>query len=188
VTYSQFDLSKLDLSAIESVVGFPAVVKASRGCGGRAVFLVRSREHLQELTSVLKHDMPYVFQEYIEESHGRDLRVVVIGGEVVLAMMRSSADGSMRANLTQGGNGELVTGKYLEAESLAVRIAAALGMDLAGVDLLWSNKHGYVCCEVNNNFSMVRYQVYGNIAIRKTTELTLRRLKAVEDCDFSIIS
>jgi glutathione synthase/RimK-type ligase-like ATP-grasp enzyme len=52
-------------------------------------------------------------------------------------------------------------------------------MDLAGVDLLWSNKHGYVCCEVNNNFNIVRYHIYGNIAIRKTTELIHKRLEAL---------
>jgi hypothetical protein len=65
-------------------------------------------------------------------------------------MIRSSNSNSVKANLSQGGTGEIVTGKYPDAEALAVRISKILKMDLAGVDLLFSNEHGYVCCEVNN--------------------------------------
>lgn len=152
------------------------VVKATRGHGGRRVHLIEDVDQLHQLFENSSHDVPYVFQEYIQESHGKDLRVAVIGGEVAFTMMRRASNEGFCANLTQGGEGELVTGKYPEAEVLAVRIASVLGMDIAGVDLLWSDRHGYVCCEVNNNFSMVTYKVYGRVAIEKSAALILRKL------------
>ena len=152
------------------------VVKATRGHGGRRVHLIEDASQLYDLFENSSHDVPYVFQEYIRESHGRDLRVAVIGGEVAFTMMRRAQSNGFCANLTQGGDGELVTNRYPEAEALALRIANVLGMDIAGVDLLWSDRHGYVCCEVNNNFSMVTYRVYGKVAIEKSAALILKKL------------
>ena len=178
-TYSQFNISKVDISFLDDALGYPMVVKAVRGHGGRRVHLIDNANALHQLFENASHDVPFVFQEYIKESHGRDLRVAVIGGEVAFTMMRRAQNNNFCANLTQGGDGELVTGSYPEAEVLAIRIAAVLGMDVAGVDLLWSEQHGYVCCEVNNNFSMVTYRVYGRVAIEKSAALILRRLDEI---------
>ncbi|GAX83200.1 hypothetical protein CEUSTIGMA_g10626.t1, partial [Chlamydomonas eustigma] len=71
--------------------------------------------------------------------------------KAVFSMVRASDTGSLQANLSQGGSGKVVTKQYLDAESLAERIADVLEMDIVGVDLLFSDKFGYVCCEVNNN-------------------------------------
>ena len=175
-TYSQLNIAKLDISLLERSLGYPMVVKATRGHGGRRVHLIEDASQLHQLFDHSNHEVPYVFQEYIKESHGRDLRVAVIGGEVAFTMMRRAQSNGFCANLTQGGDGELVTGNFPEAESFAIRIASVLGMDIAGVDLLWSDEHGYVCCEVNNNFSMVTYRVYGRVAIEKSAALILKKL------------
>lgn len=75
-------------------------------------------------------------------------------------MIRRAAPGAFRANLAQGGHGEIVTGQYPEAERLAERISHILKIDICGVDLLFSGS-GFVVCEVNNNpgFSKVRVRV-----------------------------
>lgn len=177
VTYSQFDMTKLDLRTLTRSIGFPLVIKAVKGHGGKSVYLVPNLAELQNLSETLPHDVPYVFQEYIRESHGRDLRVAVIGGEVAFTMMRSSSNGAMQANIAQGGQGKLITGLFPEAEALAIQIARVLDMDVAGVDLLWSDKFGYVCCEVNNSLTMTNYKVYGTVAINKSSALILRRLQ-----------
>jgi RimK family alpha-L-glutamate ligase len=159
MTYSQLDLSKLDINMLTKSIGFPLVVKAVKGHGGKSVYLVDSLEELQALTCSLPHDVPYVFQEYIRESHGKDMRIAVIGGEVAFTMMRVAAQGALQANIAQGGSGKVITGLFPEAEALALKIAGILEMDVAGVDLLWSDKYGYVCCEVNTSLTMTNYKV-----------------------------
>jgi hypothetical protein len=94
------------------------------------------------------------------ESRGTDCRIICVGGKAIYSMIRRAAPGAFRANLAQGGHGEIVTGQYPEAERLAERISHILKIDICGVDLLFSGS-GFVVCEVNNNpgFSKVRVRV-----------------------------
>ena len=103
-----------------------------------------------ELTTLLQNTYPYIYQEYISESHGRDIRVIVVGDKAVFSMTRQSNTPSVRANLSAGGKGTIITGQYPTIEQFAVRIHKLLGLEISGVDLLTSRKHGVVCCEVNN--------------------------------------
>jgi gamma-F420-2:alpha-L-glutamate ligase len=76
------------------------------------------------------------------------LRVWVIGGRVLGAMLRSSTDGSFKANISRGGDGQAFT-LNPEIERLALDCAAVLKLDVAGVDLLFDADH-YSVCEVNS--------------------------------------
>lgn len=69
---------------------------------GKAVFLARDKHHLSDLCHLIRHEAPYLFQEYVKESHGRDVRVVLVGGRVIGSMLRCSTDGRMQSNCSLG--------------------------------------------------------------------------------------
>ncbi|MFD0392392.1 hypothetical protein ACFQ3Z_04585 [Streptomyces nogalater] len=82
-------------------------------------------------------------------SHGRTLRVIVVDGEPVGAVLHTSRDGALAANIAKGGSATPCTGRHPRAEELAVRAAGVLGLDIAGVDLLFAARDTYTVCEVN---------------------------------------
>ncbi|MFE9016682.1 RimK family alpha-L-glutamate ligase [Streptomyces cyaneofuscatus] len=131
----------------------PCVVKAVRGNRGERVFLAATAEVLRDVHGSLRDDVPVVLQEYVSFSHGRDLRVVVVDGSVVAALVRTSSDGNMKSNVHQGGSCTPCLGRYPGGEELAVRAAQALGLVVAGVDLLFTEDESFTICEVNANVS-----------------------------------
>lgn len=126
---------------------FPVVVKECFGSFGEQVYLVRTREELQTLEEKLKL-RPHLFQEYIEESRGQDIRVICVGGEVVACMKRTNAH-DFRSNLAHGGRGEPYP-PDAEIRNLARQVTKTLRLDYCGIDLLLS-KRGYLVAEVNSN-------------------------------------
>jgi len=141
-----------DPDLIEKQVGFPCVVKVVTGSHGAGVYLCENKKQfsdLSELISALDFKNSMIVQEYVQHSEGRDLRVIVIGGRVVGAMLRQSTDGSFKANISRGGEGSLYEVDD-EMEILAIQVAKTLGLDIAGVDLLF-DKDGYKICEANSS-------------------------------------
>ena len=141
---------KADL--VEKQVGFPCVLKVVTGSHGAGVYLCRTPkefEDLSELISSLDSKTSMIIQEYISHSEGRDLRVIVIGGRVVGAMQRTATDGSFKANISRGGQGEAYDVDD-EMEMLAIQVAKVLDLDIAGVDLLF-HPDGYRVCEANSS-------------------------------------
>jgi len=141
---------KADL--VENVVGFPCVLKVVTGSHGAGVYLCENAkqfEDLSELISSLDSKTSMIIQEYISHSEGRDLRVIVIGGRVVGAMQRKSTDGSFKANISRGGQGEAYDVDD-EMEMLSIQVAKVLDLDVAGVDLLF-HPDGYRICEANSS-------------------------------------
>ena len=94
-------------------------------------------------------DANILVQEFIREARGSDIRVLVVGQKVVAAMRRTASPGEFRSNLHRGGTAERVK-LTPEERSTAVRAAKAMGLNVAGVDLLRSN-HGPVVMEVNSS-------------------------------------
>ncbi|MFE4860498.1 RimK family alpha-L-glutamate ligase [Streptomyces sp. NPDC056670] len=137
--------------AIGAGVPQPCVVKAVRGHRGEQVFLAPDAAMLQGIHGSLSQDAPYLFQEYVAHSHGRDLRVVVVDGRAVASQVRTAAHGDFRSNLAMGGTATLCTGAHPQGEALAVRAAEVLGLGVAGVDLLFTPDGGFTICEVNAN-------------------------------------
>jgi ribosomal protein S6--L-glutamate ligase len=88
-------------------------------------------------------------QEFIKEAEGADIRCIVVGGKVVASMKRQGAPGEFRSNLHRGGSSEKVKITAQE-RSVAISAAKAMGLNVAGVDLLRSN-HGPVVMEVNSS-------------------------------------
>lgn len=69
------------------------------------MFLARDKHHLADLSHLIRHEAPYLFQKYVQESHGRDVRVIVVGGRVIGTMLRCSTDGRMQSNCSLGEQG-----------------------------------------------------------------------------------
>lgn len=128
-------------------LGYPLVVKECFGSLGQQVYLAKNREELEELSSKLQ-GKPHLYQEFIRESAGRDLRVICIGGKAVACMKRTS-DSDFRSNAELGGRGEPYAAEE-EALALSEAVARRLCLDYCGIDLLFG-KEGYLVCEVNSN-------------------------------------
>ncbi|XP_043102759.1 beta-citrylglutamate synthase B [Puntigrus tetrazona] len=137
-------------------LGYPVVVKNARGHRGKAVFLARDKHHLSDLCHLIRHDAPYLFQEYVKESHGRDVRVVLVGGRVIGSMLRCSTDGRMQSNCSLGGVG-MMCPLSEQGKQLAVQVCNILGMDVCGIDLLQLNDGSFVVCEANANVGFIAF-------------------------------
>ncbi|MEO6867344.1 MAG: 30S ribosomal protein S6--L-glutamate ligase [Gaiellales bacterium] len=133
---------------LERLGGPPVVIKLLEGTQGVGVVLAETKKAAKSVLQAfegLKADV--IVQEFIREAKGADLRVIVAGGRVVAAMRRVGAPGEFRANVHQGGSTEKVTLTQRERR-LAVRAAKSLGLPIAGVDMLRSER-GPLVIEVN---------------------------------------
>ncbi len=93
---------------------------------------------------------PMLFQEFIHSSKGKDLRLQVVGSQVVAAMYRYSDNGDFRANITGGGKMKPYEPTQKQID-LAVESCKILGLDFAGVDILFGKDNEPIVCEVNSN-------------------------------------
>ncbi|WP_025783494.1 RimK family alpha-L-glutamate ligase [Sporosarcina sp. D27] len=127
-------------------LGLPMIIKEARGSFGMNVYLIETEEQFYEKTESLR-GIDYLFQEFISSSRGRDIRVNVVGGQVVAAMYRHS-ETDFRANITNGGKAQTV--ELTDAQiDIALRAAKSVGADFAGVDLLFGVNEEPLVCEVN---------------------------------------
>lgn len=136
-------------AVIDSVGGAPLVVKLIEGMEGMGVVLTETKSAAKSVINAfkgLKADI--LVQEYIKESCGRDLRLYVVGDKVVAAMERVAQEGEFRANVALGATAQPVDITKKE-EKLAVKAAKAIGLDVAGVDILRSSK-GPLLIEINS--------------------------------------
>lgn len=149
MTYSNIGYNSFDfLKVAGEKLGFPMVVKECFGSFGQQVYLANGEEELLERVKGME-GRPFLMQEFIKSSFGRDVRLQVVGKEVVAGMYRYSENGDFRANLSNGGKMKPYQPSK-EEEALAVRACETLGADFAGVDLLFGDK-GPLVCEVNSN-------------------------------------
>jgi len=142
----------INVEFVENNIGYPSIIKTLSGSFGAGVFLCENRNQLQQLLKMAEITNPsynIIIQEFIKESHGKDLRVLVVNGKVVGCMMRQSTDDDFRANITRGGEG-IPYQIDDDIEWLGGESARLLNLDIAGVDLLF-NKDGYSICEVNSS-------------------------------------
>jgi len=135
---------------IRMVGGTPLVIKLLEGTQGIGVVLAETRkaaESVMEAFMGLKTNI--LQQEFIKEAGGADIRCFVVGGTVVAAMMRQAPEGEFRSNLHRGGSAQLV--KITPRErATAVKAAKVMGLNVAGVDLLRSER-GPLVMEVNSS-------------------------------------
>ena len=124
------------------------VLKLPVGAYGIGVMLAESTDAAESIIDTmwgLKNTV--LVQEYLEAAVKQDKRLLVIGDEVVAAMLRKAPDGSFRTNIRQGGSAHPYEPTPAEKQ-LALRAAMAIGLDIAGVDFIDTDR-GLVITEVN---------------------------------------
>ncbi len=144
---SSASVSTEDISFLSDRLGYPMIVKECYGSLGKGVHLIRNENELKEIAEKLKF-MPHLYQKYISESFGTDIRAIVVGGKFAGAMKRISG-GDFRSNIASGGHGEIYTADN-SLITLSEKIARVLKLDYCGIDFLLASD-GYVLCEVNSN-------------------------------------
>ena len=134
--------------AVAEVGDYPFILKPFHGTHGTGVMLLDTPTSLTSTVDALCDlHQDYVIQSFIAEADGVDIRVLVVGGEAIASMKRSAPPGEFRANIHKGASGETITLPD-EYTRLAIEAAAALELEIAGVDLLQTNE-GPVVLEVN---------------------------------------
>lgn len=136
---------------IDKLGGTPVIIKLAKGTHGNGVVLAESKKAAKSVLQAFylsNYDGTNVLlQEYIKESAGTDIRAFVVGGRVVASMQRQSLDDDFRSNLHKGGEGTAI--KLTDEErKMAIRAAKAMGLSVAGVDLMRSER-GPLILEVN---------------------------------------
>ena len=146
-----FASSPLDTKdLIKMVGGAPLILKLLEGAQGRGVVLAETQKAAESVINAMKSlNANLLVQEFIKEAGGKDLRCFVIGNKVVSAIERTAAVGDFRSNIHQGGSAQAVRIRP-EERKLAVAATRALGLDVAGVDIIRSER-GPLLLEVNSS-------------------------------------
>src|SRR5689334_16913007 len=136
---------------LAEVGGAPVVIKLLEGTQGVGVVLAETEASARSIIEAFSAaNVNILVQEYVREAGGSDIRALVVGGNVVAAMKRSTGrKGEFRANLHRGGKAERAELSDLE-RSTAIRSAEALGLNVCGIDMLRSSR-GPLVLEVNSS-------------------------------------
>lgn len=134
---------------IKTVGGTPLIIKLIEGTQGVGVVLAETKKAAESVIQTLMGlNANIIIQEYIKESGGADIRCFVVGDKVIAAMERKAAPGEFRANLHQGGCAVPIKITKKERE-VAIKAAKIMGLSMAGVDLLRSDR-GPLVLEINS--------------------------------------
>jgi gamma-F420-2:alpha-L-glutamate ligase len=147
-------------------IGFPCVVKVVTGSYGEGVHLCERKKDYKKLVEFVENlgnKKTMIVQEYLGDRPGEDLRVLVIGGKVMGAMLRTAPEGDFRANITGGGTGSRFEITE-EIDYIARETARALNLDIAGVDLLFDDR-GFRVCEANSNPGFKGFETYCGVDV-----------------------
>lgn len=136
---------------IEKLGGTPVIIKLARGTHGNGVVLAETKKAAKSVLQAFylsnEDGTNILLQEFIKESAGTDIRAFVVGSRVVASMKRQSLDDDFRSNLHKGGEGTII--KLTEEErKTAIKAAKAMGLNVAGVDMMRSDR-GPLVLEVN---------------------------------------
>lgn len=149
---------------IGMVGGAPLVIKLLEGTQGVGVVLAETHKAARSvIEAFLDMKAHFVVQEYIQEAQGADLRCFVVGGEVIASMQRVASPGEFRSNLHRGGRAHLIE-VTSEERDMAIRATRIMGLDVAGVDLIRSNR-GPLVMEVNSSPGLAGIEMISKIDI-----------------------
>ncbi len=166
----------------EYLGGAPVIIKLLEGTQGVGVILAeteRTAKSIIEAFYGIKTDI--IIQEFIKEAGGADIRAFVVGGEVIAAMKRQGKEGEFRSNLHQGGKSEYIKLTQQE-EDLAIRSAAAMDLNMAGVDMLRSSR-GPLIMEVNSSPGLEGIEKHSQIDVAgKIIEFLEKTCNDGKDC------
>lgn len=138
---------------LEKIGGTPVIIKLASGTHGNGVVLAETKKAAKSVLQAFylsnEDGTNVLLQEFVKESAGVDIRTFVVGNRVVASMKRQSLDDDFRSNLHKGGEGTPI--KLTDEErKVAVKAAKAMGLNVAGVDLMRSAR-GPLVLEVNSS-------------------------------------
>ena len=135
---------------ISMVGGAPLIIKLLEGTQGTGVVLAETHKAAESVINALKSlKINLLVQEFIKESDGKDLRCFVVNGKVIACMQRTARAGEFRANVHKGADISMIKISS-EEKKMAIQAAKTMGLQIAGVDLIRSNK-GPLLLEVNSS-------------------------------------
>lgn len=135
---------------VDSAGGAPVVLKLLEGTQGLGVVLAENQNAAQSVLEAFNGlKARVIVQEFIKEAKGADIRAFVVDGQVVGAMKRQGKEGEFRSNLHRGGSSQIIE-LTPEENATAVLAAKAMGLAVAGVDMLQSSR-GPLILEVNSS-------------------------------------
>ncbi len=142
--------TKMTQELIKLVGGAPLVIKLLEGTQGKGVVLAETESAAESVIDAFREmDANILVQEFIKEARGTDIRCFVVGDEVVASMQRTAKPGEFRSNLHRGGTAKVIEITPEERQA-ALDATKALGLNLAGVDMLRSSR-GPLIMEVNSS-------------------------------------
>lgn len=136
------------LTGAEQTLGYPMVIKEAYGSFGAQVYLAKNRLEAEKIIEKIGYK-DFLMQEFITCSQGRDVRVNVVGGKAVCAILRENG-ADFRSNISGGGTASAYTLTDEQAKT-AIAACEAVGADFAGVDVLFGEGNKPLVCEVNSN-------------------------------------
>jgi len=149
---------------IESVDSIPLIMKLLQGTQGQGIVLAETRKAAESVMSAFRQlDADIMVQEFIKESGGTDIRAFVVGEQVVASMKRTAPEGEFRSNVHRGGTMENIALTSEEVE-MAVNASRILGLSIAGVDLMRSDR-GPLILEVNSSPGLQGIETCSNIDV-----------------------
>jgi ribosomal protein S6--L-glutamate ligase len=135
---------------VEQAGGAPVIIKLLEGTQGIGVILAETKKAAESVIEAFNNlQARVIVQEFIKEAGGADIRVFIVDGQVVGAMKRQGKEGEFRSNLHRGGTATVIKLSD-EEETAALKAAKAMGLGIAGVDMLQSAR-GPLILEVNSS-------------------------------------
>jgi len=135
---------------VEEAGGAPVIIKLLEGTQGIGVILAETKKAAESVIEAFNNlQARVIVQEFIKEAGGADIRAFIVDGQVVGAMKRQGKEGEFRSNLHRGGTAEVIQLSD-EEETAALKAARAMGLGIAGVDMLQSAR-GPLILEVNSS-------------------------------------
>ena len=148
-TFEGLNYSKRDfVNNVIKEIGLPLVIKEAYGSFGEQVYLANTLEEANKIIDQIGYK-DFLMQEYIASSKGRDIRINVVGNKAIVSMYREN-NNDFRSNISNGGTGYKFEPKQ-EYLDLAIKASKALGLDFAGVDVMFGPNDEPIICELNSN-------------------------------------
>ncbi|MEE9349716.1 MAG: RimK family alpha-L-glutamate ligase [Flavobacteriaceae bacterium] len=149
---------------IELLGGAPVIIKLQEGTQGLGVILADSKKSAKSIIDTFYNmDASILIQEFVKESNGEDIRIIVTGNRIVASMKRIGVEGDFRSNIHRGGTGENVNLTSREIKT-AIKASKHLSLPICGVDLIRS-KRGSLLIEVNSTPGLQGIEAYTKVNV-----------------------
>lgn len=164
-SYFSSDLHEAE-KIVNTKLGYPFILKVTEGTQGMGVFLVKNKSAANHYFNIYSGSTTRVIlQKFIAESKGRDIRIIVLGNQIIAAMERVANGDDFRSNIHRGGIGKIIELTEIE-KKMALSAIKGLDLKIAGVDIIRSN-NGPLLLEVNSS--------PGIEGIEKTTKINVAK-------------